>query len=345
MRRAIQLAKSSAADTHPNPNVGAVIVARGRIIGEGYHRRCGSAHAEVNAINSVAEGDRPLLKESTIYVTLEPCSHYGKTPPCAKLIIDTGIPRVVIACGDPFEKVRGRGVAMLREAGVEVVEGVLEDEARRLNPKFLTAHTLGRPYITLKWAQSIDGFMDAKRTAGQPHFRFSTPLDSALVHRERSLHDALLTTASTLIADNPRLDVRLWDGPDPKVVVIDRKGLITREAASRLNLFQDTSRKILLVTSASHSFPETVENQLDASNMPEVANTYPNVEYIEVAPDASLTEIMRQLYARGITSIMTECGPRLLQSMIDAALYDTTRIFTSPAPLGNRGIQPAPSFR
>ncbi|MCM1293801.1 MAG: bifunctional diaminohydroxyphosphoribosylaminopyrimidine deaminase/5-amino-6-(5-phosphoribosylamino)uracil reductase RibD, partial [Bacteroides sp.] len=142
MRRAIQLAKSSCTDTHPNPNVGAVIVARGRIIGEGYHRRCGSAHAEVNAINSVSEADQPLLKEATIYVTLEPCSHYGKTPPCARLIIETGIPRVVIACGDPFEKVRGRGVAMLRDAGVEVVEGVLENEARRLNPKFFTAHTL-----------------------------------------------------------------------------------------------------------------------------------------------------------------------------------------------------------
>lgn len=322
MRRAIQLAKSSMTDTHPNPNVGAVIVARGRIIGEGYHRRCGQPHAEVNAVASVAPDDRPLLAESTIYVTLEPCSHYGKTPPCARLIIDSGIPRVVIACGDPFDKVRGRGVAMLRDAGIEVVEGVLEDEARALNPRFFTAHNLHRSFITLKWAQSADGFMDAVRHPDEPAFTFSSPLDSALVHRERALHDALLTTASTLLADNPRLDVRRWDGPDPKVVVIDRRGIIDAATASRLRLFADSTRRIMLLT------PRPLQ--------------LPGVESIPISSDTPLTEIMSELYRLGVTSIMTECGPRMLQSLIDAGLYDAVRVYTSPRTLGDRGTSPAP---
>lgn len=322
MRRAIQLAKSSMTDTHPNPNVGAVIVARGRIIGEGYHRRCGQPHAEVNAVASVAPDDRPLLAESTIYVTLEPCSHYGKTPPCARLIIDSGIPRVVIACGDPFDKVRGRGVAMLRDAGIEVVEGVLEDEARALNPRFFTAHTLHRPFIMLKWAQSADGFMDAVRHPDEPAFTFSSPLDSALVHRERALHDALLTTASTLLADNPRLDVRRWDGSDPKVVVIDRRGIIDAATASRLRLFAAGTRPVFMLT------PRPLQ--------------LPGVENIPITSDTPLTEIMSELYRRGITSIMTECGPRMLQSLIDAGLYDAVRVYTSPRTLGDRGTSPAP---
>lgn len=325
MRRAIQLAGSSPADTHPNPNVGAVIVAGGRIIGEGYHRRCGGPHAEVNAVNSVAVADRPLLSESTIYVTLEPCSHYGKTPPCAKLIIDSGIPRVVIACGDPFDKVSGRGVKMLRDAGVEVVEGVLEEEAHALNPRFFTAHTLGRPYITLKWAQSADGYMDARRCPGQPAFTFSTPLDKTMVHKLRSLHDAILTTAATLLADNPSLNVRCWDGPDPKVVVVDRKGLIDEDKAASLKLFQDNTRQIILVTS------RTLDRE--------------NVTNIQVTPDTTLPEIMRMLYARGITSLITECGPRMLQALINANLYDTTRIYTSPQPLGSVGASKSPNLR
>lgn len=322
MRRAIQLAKSSPADTHPNPNVGAVIVAGGRIIGEGYHRRCGQPHAEVNAVASVAPADRPLLADATIYVTLEPCSHYGKTPPCAKLIIDSGIPRVVIACGDPFDKVRGRGVAMLRDAGVEVVEGVLEDEARRLNPKFFTAHTFQRPFVTLKWAQSADGFMDALRDPSEPAFRFSTPLDTALVHRERALHDALLTTASTLLADNPRLDIRLWDGPNPKVAVIDRHGVIDSATAGRLRLFSDPGRSIIMLTSRPLQLP--------------------GVENIEVTPATPISEMLSLLYRHGITSVMTECGPRLLQSLIDTGLCDAVRVYTSPRTLGERGTAPAP---
>lgn len=222
MRRALQLAALSPFYTHPNPMVGCVIVHDGRIIGEGWHRRCGQGHAEVNAIASVSEIERPLLTDSTMYVTLEPCSHYGKTPPCAKLIIDNKIPRVVVGAVDPFEKVSGRGIAMLRSAGVEVVDGVLAEESRRLNKVFFTAHTLHRPFVTLKWAQSSDGFMDADRnvTSGNA-YRFSTALSTVAVHRRRALADVILSTVSTVEADSPRFDTRVFAGPSPRRVIVD----------------------------------------------------------------------------------------------------------------------------
>lgn len=204
--------------------VGAVIVDNsGRIIGEGYHRRCGEGHAEVNAIASVADADRGALRDATMYVTLEPCSHYGKTPPCAKLIIDTGIPRVVVGAGDPFKEVAGRGIRMMREAGIEVAEGIMAAESRALNRRFMTAHEQQRPFVTLKWARSADGFMDSDRADGLPA-KFSTPLTAMLVHRLRSLHDAILVGSGTALADNPRLDCRLWPGRSPRPVVIDRRG-------------------------------------------------------------------------------------------------------------------------
>ena len=213
MRRAIQLARCGDARTATNPLVGAVITAHGRIIGEGYHRRYGGPHAEVNAIRSVAEADRHLLTEATIYVTLEPCSHYGKTPPCARLLIDTGIPRIVIGSNDPFPQVAGRGIRMLRDAGREVVCGVLEEECMALNRRFMTAHTRLRPYIQLKWAQSADGFIAP--LPGKPRAIFSNPLSMALMHRQRALAGAILVGVNTLIADNPRLDCRLWPGDNP----------------------------------------------------------------------------------------------------------------------------------
>lgn len=216
MRRALELAAHGELDASPNPMVGAVIVdASGRIIGEGWHRRCGEGHAEVNAVASVA--DQEALKDSTMYVTLEPCSHYGKTPPCAELIVRTGIPRVVIGTLDPFAKVSGRGVARLREAGVEVEVGMLEKKCQELNRKFMTAHRCRRPYITLKWAQSADGFIDG---------HVSTPLNSMLVHKLRATHDAILVGSGTALADNPALDTRLYAGKSPVKVVLDRRGRV-----------------------------------------------------------------------------------------------------------------------
>lgn len=218
MRRAMELARHGELDASPNPMVGCVIVGRdGRVIGEGFHRKCGEGHAEVNAVASVA--DPAELRGATAYVTLEPCSHYGKTPPCAKLLIDKGVGRVVIGSGDPNEKVNGRGARMLREAGIEVTEGVLADECRALNPKFMLAFTAGRPYVTLKWAQSADGYMDVKRGEGTPAYRFSTPLGEAMVHRLRATHDAIMVGSGTDRADHPTLTTRHWAGESPRRIV------------------------------------------------------------------------------------------------------------------------------
>lgn len=226
MRRALQLARCGMGNVSPNPMVGAVIVNNdGDVIGEGYHRLFGEGHAEVNAVASVA--DRELLRDATMYVTLEPCSHYGKTPPCARLIIDCGIPRVVVGAVDPNEKVSGRGIAMLRDAGVEVVSGVLAEESRRLNAAFITAHSQRRPFVTLKWAQSADGFMDVRRPAGHAPAAISTSLGRLAVHRLRAVHDAILVGSGTVLADNPLLDTRLWGGRAPRPVILDRRRRMT----------------------------------------------------------------------------------------------------------------------
>lgn len=280
MKRALQLARLGEGLVSPNPMVGAVIVtADGRIIGEGYHHRYGGPHAEVCAVNSVKEAERHLLKDSTIYVTLEPCSHYGKTPPCAKLIIDTGIPRVVVGSADPFPEVSGRGIKMLRDAGTEVIENVLREECDALNVRFLTAHRLGRPWIQLKWAQSADGFMAGIDEDGRPYpVKFSTPVSSVWMHRRRSMVDAIMVGKNTLEIDKPRLDCRHWPGRPPR----------------------------------------------------------------RVEPCHDLEEQMHELYKEGVTSLMVEGGPTLLQSFIDLGLYDDLRIETAEKKLGT-GL-PAPHF-
>lgn len=218
MQRCLQLAQNGQRNARPNPMVGAVIVCGDRIIGEGYHVRCGEGHAEVNAFASVRQEDEPLLSQSTIYVSLEPCAHYGKTPPCAELIVRKGVRRCVVGCIDPFAKVSGRGVEMLREADIEVTVGVLEKECRELNRRFFTFHEKRRPYIILKWAQSADGFIDN----GGKAFAFSTPFTRMLVHKLRSECDAILVGRTTAERENPRLDVRLWSGESPLRLVLDR---------------------------------------------------------------------------------------------------------------------------
>lgn len=219
MHRALQLARGGEGRVAPNPLVGAVVTAQGRIIGEGYHRAYGGPHAEVNAIASVKVADRPLLAEATIYVTLEPCSHYGKTPPCSKLIIDTGIPHVVVGAPDPNPLVAGRGIRMLRDAGIEVVENVLLDRCLEINRRFMTAHTSGRPWILLKWAQSANGMMAAVDASGHPRgVKFSSPLSMVWMHRERAGVESIMVGANTRKIDHPRLDVRLWPGKNPAVV-------------------------------------------------------------------------------------------------------------------------------
>ena len=232
MRRCIQLAKNGRQNAKPNPMVGAVIVYDGRIIGEGYHVRCGEGHAEVNAFASVSSEDEPLLKDSTIYVSLEPCSHYGKTPPCADLIIKKGVRRVVIGCIDEFAEVQGRGIRKLREAGIEVEVGVLEEECKALNRRFFTFHREKRPYIILKWAQTANGFID-------DHFQpvqISNDFTKMLSHKLRAEEDAILVGRVTDEREKPQLNVREWRGPNPKRLVIDHAHPLNLESLHAHNI-------------------------------------------------------------------------------------------------------------
>lgn len=227
MRRCIQLAQNGQQNAKPNPMVGAVIVsADGRIIGEGYHVRCGEGHAEVNAFASVRPEDEALLGEATIYVSLEPCSHYGKTPPCADLIISKGVRRVVVGCQDDFAEVQGRGIQKLRDAGIDVTVGVLEAECRWLNRRFLTFHRAHRPYIILKWAQTANGFIDDH---GQP-LQISSAFTQMLAHKLRAEEDAILVGRITNEREHPQLTVRHWHGPSPRRLVIDHQHPLNLES-------------------------------------------------------------------------------------------------------------------
>ena len=217
MRRCIELARNGQQNAKPNPMVGAVIVAQERIIGEGYHVRCGEGHAEVNAFAAVSGADEHLLPDATVYVSLEPCSHYGKTPPCADLIVEKGVRRVVVGCIDEFAQVRGRGIQRLRDAGIEVEVGVLEHECRELNRRFLTFHQLHRPYIILKWAQTANGFIDDNRR----QLSISTPFTQMLSHKLRAEEDAILVGRVTNQREHPQLTVRHWHGQNPQRIVVD----------------------------------------------------------------------------------------------------------------------------
>ena len=298
MARCIELARGGEGNTAPNPMVGAVIVHKGKIIGEGFHRKCGEAHAEVNAVASVR--DEALLRDSTIYVSLEPCSHYGKTPPCAELIIRKGIPRVVVGTLDPFPEVSGRGVRMLREAGIEVVTGVLEEEARALNPAFMTFQIRKRPYVYLKWAQSADGFMDIRREdASVPSVLLSSAETLRRVHRLRSEVEAIMVGTRTALLDNPSLTVRNWYGKNPVRIALDKD----LSLPSTLHLLSDNI-PTLIFTSLIHPQEK-------------------HIEYITLNYQKDLLpQIMEELYHRGLQSLLVEGGAQLLQSFINAELWD-----------------------
>lgn len=300
MQRAIQLAKCGEAGVAPNPMVGAVIVRGGQIVGEGYHRKYGGPHAEVNAVRSVRigsvssdfdknsvvvlEGVRQYFADCTMYVTLEPCSHWGKTPPCCDMIIKHGFKRVVIGMQDPNSKVNGEGIRRMRDAGVEVTVGVLEDECRAINPCFHTYHSMLRPRVTLKWAQTSDSVIGCRAESGQ-RLRISTPFTEMLVHRLRSRCQAIMVGTNTAIQDNPSLTTRLWKGTSPLRVTIDRKGRL------------DNSAKVL------SDGMETVvyHNQI-------------------------LSEILFDLHKRGVQHLIVEGGSKLLQSFIDGNLWDDARV-------------------
>jgi diaminohydroxyphosphoribosylaminopyrimidine deaminase/5-amino-6-(5-phosphoribosylamino)uracil reductase len=282
--------------------VGAVLVHGDRIIGEGYHQIYGMAHAEVNCIASVQAEDRPLIRESTMYVSLEPCAHFGKTPPCADLIIREGIPRVVVGCRDPFPQVDGKGIEKLRDAGVEVMVGVLEQECLELNRRFFSFHTKHRPYIVLKWAQSING----KIGGNGERILISNDYTNRLVHKWRSEEASIMVGTNTALMDDPSLTVRLWKGVNPVRLVVDRDLRLPQG----LRLFDGGVRTII--------FNEQVHEQRG------------NVEYYQLAADSNLVhQVAVALYQLKITSVLVEGGAALLQSFIDAGYWDEARVITN----------------
>lgn len=313
MARALQLARRGEGYVSPNPMVGAVIVCDGRIIGEGYHRRYGSGHAEVNAVASVA--DSLLLRRSTVYVTLEPCAHYGKTPPCAELLVKCGVRRVVVGTVDPFAKVSGRGIDILRRAGIEVTVGVLEKECRELNRKFMTAHSLHRPFILLKWACSADGYLDRKRSHTERPEAFSTAATSVLVHRLRTEYDAVAVGAGTVLADNPSLTVRHCAGRSPRVVVFDRHGLVSPQSG--------------VIRPGTIYFSSVAR-----TDMPQEVEAFYG--------ETTLQEKLGLLYGCGITSLMVEGGASLIRKFTDSSLWDSARIEVGQDALGDNGAARLP---
>lgn len=308
MSRCLQLALNGKGHTSPNPMVGAVVVYKDTIIGEGYHRQYGKGHAEVNAINSVK--DKSLLKDSTIYVSLEPCSHHGKTPPCSQLIIDHQIPRVVVACLDPYPKVSGRGIKMLKDAGLDITVGVLEFEAKQINKEFFTAQTKNRPYVYLKWAQTQDGFIDKERNGDEP--AQPTPISNdftrMLVHKKRAEVDAIMIGTNTAINDNPSLTTRFWHGENPIRIILDRQGRIPSS-----NTILDGKVKTIIFTERE-----------DLISTEEILFKY-------VKFDNNLIEnILLILKNDKTVSIMIEGGSILLQSIIDKGLWDEAYIEIAP---------------
>lgn len=324
MKRCLSLAALGAGSASPNPMVGCVIVRDGQIIGEGWHRQYGGPHAEVNAIaDAEANGHGDLLKESTLYVSLEPCSHWGKTPPCADLIIEKRIPQVVVGCIDSYCEVSGRGVAKMREAGIDVTVGMLEDECLHFNRRFFTAQTLGRPYIILKWAQTSDGYLDAGRpTAAIPPAWMTGEAARILVHRWRTEEDAILVGTRTAELDNPSLTVRAWQGRNPLRVVLDRHLTLS----PTLNLFTADAKTVLFTAAA-----KKVEAEAKFAENPNVA-----IESFENL--SGLLGTLRQPPYR-VQSLIVEGGAQVLNAFIRTGLWDEARVFTSP--LSVRELYPA----
>lgn len=330
MRRALELAELGCGTARPNPMVGAVLVYNNRIIGEGYHHRWGEPHAEVMAISSVQRRD--LLPLSTLYVTLEPCSHYGKTPPCAELIIRSGIRRVVVAMTDPYPEVSGRGIRMLEAQGIEVVLGVLEEEALALDRAFVSQYTKHRPYITLKWAQTKDGYIDRLRSssAEAPQV-ISSPLRLRYVHRTRRQHQAILVGYQTALLDNPTLTNRYSWGQHPIRLVIDQRLALPHD----LRLF-DTSLAMTIILYD----PDQVEAAV-VMRYQEVVGS--SVRLLALEEGDSLAErIVMAVHKAGIQSILVEGGAKTLESFISVGLYDEIRRETAHLTIG-AGV-PSPSL-
>jgi diaminohydroxyphosphoribosylaminopyrimidine deaminase / 5-amino-6-(5-phosphoribosylamino)uracil reductase len=311
MRRALELARLGNGYTSPNPMVGCVIVHDDKIIGEGWHQQYGEPHAEVNAIANVA--DQSLLAKSTVYVTLEPCSHYGKTPPCADLLINHKIPNIVICNTDPNPLVAGRGIKKLLDAGAQVEVGMLEEDGYELNKRFFTFHSKKRPFILLKWAQTSDGYIAGlaykqEKISGAPAQR--------LVHKYRSQEQAILVGSRTALYDNPKLNTRYWSGNSPTRIVIDRQLQLPKE----LHLY-DLSLPTFVYTYKA------------------LESEHPNLKYIQLKEqEPLLPQIMQDLYQRNILSILVEGGAYLLDSLLKENLWDEALVFVNVSKILGNGI-------
>jgi diaminohydroxyphosphoribosylaminopyrimidine deaminase/5-amino-6-(5-phosphoribosylamino)uracil reductase len=316
--RCIQLAKNGLGTTYPNPMVGSVIVYEGKIIGEGWHKKAGEPHAEVNAVNAVK--DKSLLKKATIYVSLEPCSHFGKTPPCCDLIIQNGIPNVVIGIVDPNIQVAGNGIKKLIEAGINVTVGVLEAECYELNKRFFTFHDKKRPFIILKWAESQDGFLAPAQKEIKKPVWITNQYSRQLVHKWRSEEQAILVGTQTAIDDNPKLDVRDWSGNNPIRIVLDANRRIPKE-----NYLFDNQIKTIVICKESDTI--NTENCI--------------FEYIDFEGNIAI-EVSKILHKHQVQSVIIEGGRQTLQTFIDADVWDEARIFKGTVLIEN-GIK-APDF-
>lgn len=309
MQRCLDLAEIALGETYPNPIVGCVIVHQGKIIGEGWHKKAGDAHAEVNAINSVK--DKTLLSESILYVSLEPCVHYGKTPPCSELIIKHKIPHVVVGCTDLYSKVSGKGIQSMRESGIKVDVGVLKDKCIESHKRFFTFHNKKRPYIILKWAETKDGFIaPVKQKIGEP-FWISSSESKTLVHKWRSQESSILIGTNTAELDNPSLTVRLWKGNNPLRIVIDKNLKLNNS----LNIFNNSAKSLV--------FNDVKNFIID------------NIEYCMIDFNSVHLEIMKTLYNKGVHSLIIEGGRETLQSFIDIDLWDEARVFVANQNLKN----------
>lgn len=309
MRRCLELASLGSGFVAPNPLVGCVIVWNNFVIGEGYHKRFGGPHAEVNAFDRVEQ--KELLNESTVYVSLEPCSHQGKTPPCVDLLISNKVKRVVIGCRDSNPAVNGKGIDRLKRAGIEVIEGVLEEECRQLNKRFFTFHERRRPYVVLKWAQTLDGYIDRVRNEENKGINWvSSELTKTLVHKWRSEEQSILVGRNTIINDNPSLTVREYDGQNPIRIVIDSQLQISQD----LNIY-------------SNEAPTLIFNRVKNEHKE-------NLEWIKIS-ETSTTNILEELYNRGISSVFVEGGSRTLQYFIIDNVWDEARVIVGNTKFGD----------
>jgi diaminohydroxyphosphoribosylaminopyrimidine deaminase/5-amino-6-(5-phosphoribosylamino)uracil reductase len=309
MQRCLDLAKNGLRAAMPNPSVGAVLVHNGRIIGEGFTSPFGGPHGEVNCVNSVKEEDRHLIPESTLYVSLEPCSYYGKTPPCCDLIIQQQIHNIVVGTLDPNEKVAGNGIRKLQQAGRNVIVGILEKECREFNRRFFTFHEKKRPYIILKWAESADGYLSpdaaARHETEKKPVWITNAYSRQLVHKWRTDEMAILAGTQTVLDDNPQLDARDWTGPNPVRIVLDRNNRIPDTYFVKNNKI----KTIILTEKANLT---NLENCL-----------YEKITFNESLP-ATIAEV---LYRHNLQSVIIEGGRQTLQTFIDSGLWDEARIF------------------